>query len=638
MSLIHQAESIPLNKLKPSAANVRKTGREAGIEQLAASILAHGLLHPLTVAPDTGKNGEPNGKFAVIAGGRRLAALKLLLKQKALSKTEPIPCVPIGADGVEVSLAENIMQAPMHPADQYEAFAQLQADGGLSAEEIGARFGLSARTVKQLLRLGAASPKLMALYRDDEINLDQLMAFCLTDDHAAQERTWESLSYNKEPYYIRRLLTEGQVPLTDRRATFVGLEAYVAAGGLVTRDLFTQGDEDGFIADAVLLERLVAAKLEQVAEAVRGEGWKWVTVSTEFDYRQTAGMHRLHPTQRDLSDEEQARLDALECELERLPEDSPDMETEAARIEAEIDALRGEAMFDPENIAHGGAWVSLGHQGEARIDRGFVLPEDLAITAEDETSEQGANDTPRAHILDHPAQHRETTEPDSAEVPARLLSDLSAHRTAALRHCLATQPDIAYQAVLHAFALQTFYWGDMRRTCLDLTLRQHDLAPHADTIDANTAHQATAERHAQWTQRLPAEATDLWSFVCNLTAEEKAALLAHCASLTLDALHRPSESRYGKHAHADELAAALGLDMTAYWQPTAEAYLSRVTKAQILEAVREAKSEGEADRMATMKKPDMAARAERLLEGTGWLPMALRGHRPAAAAHAQAAA
>jgi ParB family transcriptional regulator, chromosome partitioning protein len=625
MSLIHQSESIPLNKLKPSAANVRKTGREVDIEPLAASIAAHGLLHPLTVAAEIGKDGEPTGKYGVIAGGRRFAALKLLAKRKVLPKTAPIPCIPITESGTEISLAENVTQAPMHPADQYDAFAALHADG-MSAEDIGARFGLSARGVKQRLRLGAASPKLMSLYREGEISLDQLMAFCLTDDHAAQERTWDSLSYNKEPYYIRRLLTEGQVPLTDRRAAFVGIDAYEAAGGVVTRDLFSQEDGDGMLADPVLLEQLVTAKLEQMAEEVRGEGWKWVIASLEFDYRDAAGMQRVYARRRELADEEQARLDALESELERLPEDHPDMETEAARIEAEIEALTGVDLFDPQDIARGGAWVSLGYRGEARIERGFIRPEDMPVEAEDSgDAEEQDSRYAAAQVLDHPARGG-VAEDDSAELPARLLSNLTAHRTAVLRHCLTEQPDIAYLAVVHAFVLQCFYWGKARQTCLEITLRGVSLPPFADNLDSNEAHRLVGEQHAQWAQQLPEEASGLWDFLINQSAEYLAALLAHGAASTLDAVHLPGEGRHGKHSHADQLAASLALNMIAYWEPTEESYFGRVTKAQIAEAVREAKGQAEAERMNGMKKADMAARAERLLKGTGWLPAPLRSH------------
>ena len=624
MSLIHQSQPIPLNKLKPSKANVRKTGRDTGIEELAASIAAHGLLHPLTIAPEMGKDGEPTGHFGVIAGGRRLAALKLLAKRKALPKTAPVPCVTVDDGGTEISLAENINQAPMRPADQFEAFAALQAQG-LTAEDIGARFSLTARAVRQRLRLGAASPRLMALYREGDITLDQLTAFCLTDDHAAQERVWDCLSYNKEPYLIRRLLTEGQVPLTDRRTVFVGMEAYEAAGGIINRDLFSQDEGQGYITDVPLLEQLVADKLNEIARAVRAEGWKWVNVSPEFDRREFAGLHRVHPQYRDLSEDEQQRLDALEREYEAVAEDQPDFEAEVARLEAEIEALRGEAVFDPDHLALGGAWVSLGDQGNARIERGFIRPQDLA-PADEPDGDTG--DNADADILDQPTQERDETEADTAQLPERLLSNLSAHRTAALRHRLAARPDIAYLAVLHAFVLHAFYWGNTRQTCLDISLRYANLATYADNLKGSTVARENEERHERWAQCLPKTASALWSFIIDQTPDDRTALLAHCAALTLEALHRPAEGTYGKNVHADQLVEALGLDMTAYWQPTEESYFARITKAQICEAICETKGEAEAGRMAGMKKPDMAKRAERLLAGSGWLPLPLRSPEP----------
>lgn len=371
-------------------------------------------------------------------------------------------------------------------------------------------------------------------------------------------------------------------------------------------------------------------KLEQIAEEVRGEGWKWVNVSVEFDYSEVAGMQRVSPTPPMLIEEQEISLNALETELETLPEDHPEFEAETERLEAEIGALRGEPLFDPDHLARGGAWVSLGREGDARIDRGYIRPEDIVQAPKEDNGDDEAEDAPSARVLEHPAQQREEAEADTAEVPARLMADLTAHRTAALRRSLATQPDIAYLAVVHAFALQTFYQGDTRRTCLDIMLRHPEVAVSASLIEGNVAHRQLMEQQARWAKHLPESPSDLWQYVIDLAGEEKPLLLAHCAALTLDAVQRPGEPRYGKHSHADQLATAVDLDMTAYWQPTAESYLSRVTKTQILDAVREAKSEGEAARMAPMKKPDMVARAERLLEGTGWLPQPLRS--PAAPA------
>lgn len=157
----------------------------------------------------------------------------------------------------------------------------------------------------------------MALCREGTINLDQLVAFCVTDDHARQEQVREALSWNKEPPLIRCLLTEAHVAARDRRAVLVGVVAYEAAGGVIVRDLFTE-DGGGWLADPALLDRLVLAKLEAAAEEVAAEGWKWVQPLAEFPYGYAAGMRRVWPLPPDLSEEQQARFDALGEEHESL--------------------------------------------------------------------------------------------------------------------------------------------------------------------------------------------------------------------------------------------------------------------------------------------------------------------------------
>jgi len=154
-------QTIPLARLVPSPDNVRKT--KTGIDGLAASIAAHGLLQNLTVRPASGKN------FEVLAGGRRLAALQLLAKQKKIAADHPVPCVVRGGDdATEISLAENEMREAMHPADQFEAFKKL-ADQGKGPEEIAARFGTTPRVVAQRLKLAVVSPKLIAAYRKGDM-------------------------------------------------------------------------------------------------------------------------------------------------------------------------------------------------------------------------------------------------------------------------------------------------------------------------------------------------------------------------------------------------------------------------------------------------------------------------------------
>ncbi len=131
--------------------------------------------------------------FEVPAGGRRYRALELLVKQKRLARTAPIPCV-IRTEGLaeEDSLAENVQRAPLHPLDQFRAF-QAMREKGMGEEEIAAAFFVSAGVVKQRLRLAAVSETLLDAYAADEMTLDHLMAFTVNPDHARQEQVWEAI-------------------------------------------------------------------------------------------------------------------------------------------------------------------------------------------------------------------------------------------------------------------------------------------------------------------------------------------------------------------------------------------------------------------------------------------------------------
>jgi ParB family transcriptional regulator, chromosome partitioning protein len=247
---------IPLSKLKKSPKNARKMPHsEAAIEGYASSIAAKGILQNLVVEPELEAEGVATGFYFVTIGeGRRLAQL-LRVKRKEIKKTEPIRCIiDTVNDPHAISLDENVTRENMHPADQFEAFKKLADEGELGAEEIAARFGVTPNVVRQRLRLGAIAPKLMQVCRDGELCLDQLAAFAITDDHARQEAVYARLSYNRDASTIRRLLTETHVPATDRRARFVGIEAYTEAGGTVLRDLFTE-DRGGYLEDVALLRR-----------------------------------------------------------------------------------------------------------------------------------------------------------------------------------------------------------------------------------------------------------------------------------------------------------------------------------------------------------------------------------------------
>ena len=355
---------VPLGKLKKSPKNVRKVPHTtADIRAFAASIAALGMLQYPVVEPEIGPKDKPTGFYLVNAGeGRRLAQL-LRVRRKEIKADEPIRCIlDTEHSGTEISLAENAIRCDMHPADQYEAFAKLHVEEGMSAEDIAARFGVTAAVVRQRLKLGAVSPKLMMLYRKGEINLDQLSAFAITEDHERQERVWSELpTFNRSREAILRALSEGQVRSDDRRALFVGSKAYEEAGGSIIRDLF-DAKGGGFFADAELLNRLVGEKLQRHAEKVAAEGWRWVVAEAELDREACADMRRVFAKPAPLSKAERKRLRKLEARYKALYDKYADGDVPAEdaakldRIEA-VAALCKEE-YKAQDLALAGAFLT----------------------------------------------------------------------------------------------------------------------------------------------------------------------------------------------------------------------------------------------------------------------------------------
>src|SRR5450631_4268094 len=232
----HESMSIPLARLVLSEQNVRK-GPRKNIPELAHSILTQGVLQALVVNECTAKG---KGIFEVAAGGRRFEALHLLCKEKKIKASFPVPCTIIPeANAIAASLTENIARESMSLADEYVAFKRL-VDGGKSIEDVAALFRVTPLVVKRRLKLANVAPSLLALFRKEEIELDELMAFAITDDHARQEQVWSSLpKHARRASSIRAALTENELPSNDRLVRFVGLKSYEKAGGAVRVDLFS---------------------------------------------------------------------------------------------------------------------------------------------------------------------------------------------------------------------------------------------------------------------------------------------------------------------------------------------------------------------------------------------------------------
>jgi len=659
------SRDIPFNKLVLSQSNGRRVKAGVSIEQLAESIAQRTLLQSLNVRAVADAEGNETGMFEVPAGGRRYRALELLVKQKRMAKTQSVPCVVReGGIAEDDSLAENDERVGLHPLDQFRAFQTLR-DAGLSEEDIAARHFVTPAIVKQRLRLASVSPKLHEVYAEDGMTLEQLMAFSVTADHARQEQVWENVSRSgyDEPYQIRRMLTEATVRASDRRARFVGLNTYEQAGGGILRDLF-EHDDGGWLQDVALLDRLVTEKLTAEAETIAKVGWRWILVAVDFRYGHASGLRELEGKPADLTAEEQATIDALNAEQAKLEFDYQDadelpdeVDQRLGEIEAALMAFEERSVvYDPADIVRAGVFVSIDSEGRLSVDRGYVRPEDEAPTSDLEIG-QGVDASPTEgqeagasvqrtaiSVAGHPAETEEDDEDAAKPLPDRLITELTAHRTLALRNALAENPAITFQAVLHNFVLTAFYRFASSGSCLEIGLRTPAFPAQAPGLKESVSAKAIEARHESWKARLPKSETDLWEALTALDGTAQASLFAHCASFAVNAVYEPAnrtnQGRVSAHGvrtrldQADVLARAVGLDMVqAGWRPTIDNYLGRVTKPRILEAVREAKGEPSAQLIDHLKKADMAKEAERLLDGSGWLPepMRLADIAPAAA-------
>jgi len=639
-----RSRDIPFNKLVLSQSNVRRVKAGVSVDELAEDIACRGLLQGLNVRAVMTAAGVETGMFEIPAGGRRYRALELLVKQKRLAKTAPVPCV-VSEGGIaeEDSLAENVQRAPLHPLDQFRAFRKLR-EKGQSEEEIAAAFFVSVAVVRQRLRLAAVSPKLLDAFAEDSLTLDQIMAFTVSADHERQEQVFERAKQSRamEPYAIRRMLTEGSVRATEKRAIFIGLDAYVQAGGTIMNDLF-QGDGGGWLQDVALVERLVAEKLQQQADAIRAEGWKWIEVAVDLPYGHVYGLRRLRGEPAPLTAEEEATRAALRAEYDALEQTHADVDElpdgvdiRCAELETALAAFEDRPIqFDANEIAIAGAFVSLDGMGQLRIERGYVRSEDEPPIAVEPSPETKADeDRPQlaaaraetSDVLASNASEPEESEEDEdiKSIPDRLMTELTSYRTLALRHALGADPDVAFLAALHGLSLKAFYRYALD-SCLELDLRNVALGAHIQGFGDSEIAGAFDRRHRQWANQLPKEPEKLWDALVGFDLDSRQSLFAHCVSLAVNAAFEPYNRRPRALAHADKLAQALELDMAATgWRPTVETYLGRVTKARILAAVREARGDDAARRLEGLKKGEMAETAENLIENSGWLPEPLR--------------
>ena len=665
---MHDPESairdIPLSQLELSPDNVRKTPADtSAFTELKASIAAHGLLENL-IARAMEPGTDCGARYAVIAGGRRLAAMQALAAEGALEEDHPVPCRMIGAivAAEEVSLAENSVRAAMHPADQVEAFRRL-ADAGSTAAAIAARFGVSERTVEKRLRLGNAAPVLLEAYRAGEIDLETLMAFAVTTDKARQSAVWETVSqqgYRPGAWQIKRLLTEDRVPATSAIARFIGIEAYETAGGGIDRDLFAEEDERGiWFDDPDLLNKLAMDSLQAAARELETR-WKWAEARLDVDWSATAAFGRVRPQPAEPTDGEKAEIERLRTRNDELANMNDDGWTEELVEEAEgneerldeIEAtIEARAIYRRENIAIAGCIATVGNDGELKLIQGLVRPEDMPAREAGDADADGHDDTGDGESansgINAPIFMAPLASPGDAEAEARkeagvgigLADDLRAIRTAIVKSQLACDFEAAFDLLLFQLARSVFTSGyhddalDIRATDTPdrPVMRVNDDAFGTVNVGQKHLEIDRAGQKLDWTGLPDAEGFDE---LRALPERDKRTLFASCVARTLkgqlafEPKARPEVEATVARLDIDFAAAVRG-NRDQVW--TADLLWSRLRKDRILAIARKTLGETWAQAEAKQKKADIAKAMQDAFAHGGDVPAGITAEGRAAA-------
>lgn len=631
--------TVPFNKLILSDTyQARSAGSTSkmGIAELAASIKESNVLQNLIVVKGA------RGLFEVCAGGRRLEALTLLVANGDIADNYPVPVLIVPADKALIaSLAENCFHIPLHPAEEYTAFAKLTAQGK-SVEDVAAAFGVTPLVVKRRMKLATVSPQLMAQFREDKISLDCLMVLASVDDHDKQEQAWAGVpTWNRRPDYLRQLLTQGEIESDrDPVARYVTVKAYEKAGGTLRRDLFSDDDKKAYLLDAALLEKLATDKLQKKAKQVAADGWKWVDVRVRYSYDEFVKYGELRKTRREPTEQEatslaelETKMAALNDQMEVLAEAEADegdedneyekLETESESLQTQIKALEDTLSVWPTDLmVQAGCVVYVGNDGAAALKCGLVRPEDRNDMVQ--AARLAGEGTDEESLVSLPSPKTRPVHSD------KLMRRLTAHRVAAVQAELMERPDVALVAITAHLAVKLLvdgyrhHYGNDDVLTVSATNTHVSLRSEADDMKASAAWQKMDAERASWAVRLPESVDAIFPWVLTQEPITVQQLLTFLIASTVTGVYGVERSKQS----TDALAVALGLDMSKWWSATGPSYFNHVSKGRILEVVTEAVNANAASPLAALKKDSAVTGAEQTVTGTGWLPTVLRVGTP----------
>jgi ParB family chromosome partitioning protein len=629
-------------KLSKSPANVRKSSEPTADAQLEANIAARGVIQNLIGVPVARKKGH----YRITAGGRRLDRVHALIEKGVLPPDYEVPVMVVADRGdiIEISLSENFFKLDMNPADACRAFQDIIDTEGKTIADVAKRFGLTERFVQGRLRLaGLAEPVFEAL-RDGSITLDVAMAYASTTDTARQASVFDHLSqahYRASTHEVRRQLAQGAYKGNDPKALLVGRDAYVAAGGRIDSDLFSDQDSESWI-DGALLDTLAEVRLTAAAEEIRTrDGFADIRIiaATHPSYSETYGLRRLDGEAAPMSAQQIERREIIESEIDAIEAAADPDEGMSEDQNARIEALEEElgqivdrpALLTDEQKASALAYLVIGPDGQPQLhEQLFVAPAEDQNEGDDENEGEGDGDGDGQDIR---ADEDQPTEPAKPAISQRLADELAMMKTELLAVHVASDPHFALD-------LATFFMADAatRRfgtadlpTDLRATVpspRVHGFASGMPAAVSWAGIDAGLDR--SWTEH--ETATERYDAFCALEEPARAAWLGWTIARTLQAI---PEGRTGS-ALLNHLGAKLDIDVAAWWRPTATCFFDRITKPAILALFDEVGGNELRQRYGAAKKHDLAVSAEKLFAGDviveaevkaralAWLPDAMR--------------
>jgi len=540
------------------------------------------------------------------------------LPPSSLPETQEVCCLVLerGPAAQEASLAENFQRLSMNPADECLAFQQL-IEQGADSEGIARRFGLTVRFVEGRLRLAGLAPVVFDALGAGEISLDVAKAYAATPDRERQALVFDQMSRGygaAHPDSIRRMMTQATIGAGDRRALFIGEEAYVAAGGRVERDLFSD-DSGARWLDIAIVERLACEKLEAEAARTATElGYAFVrpTLNSWIAHEQVQGLRRVPVETVPLTDEETASVDSLEGEIEDLVDLLQDEETdERERDEAEtkirslndrIEAIVNKPPVIDEAIkASVGAFLLLDDQGRPRLDAGLY-----AEVAPGNEAEEDDPDVAPADAVAKPQK--------AAGLSQRLVDELAMQRRDILAVHVAADPALALDlAIFLMIDREAGYSSEKSGSSLVAA------APSNPVLDFKTPDAAATIARAEASEALDrswtegASRSERFDAFRALPDEVRAAWLGHAVSRTLEAsLLLPGDRSCAFHDHLGQL---VGVEVARWWRPTGANYFDRVPKSVTLAALEAIGGPALAGRYAKAKKVELAQACERIFAG-----------------------